>query len=237
MKTCNVCRQAKPLEEFHKAAKSPDGRQYRCKVCTIAAARQRAKDNPEAKRAADRKYSASDRSKANRKARSEGPQREKILEQKRQSRERNKAGLARKERERRITDPERYRGYRQRKYAKDRDKILAANRAWALANPDKVLAIRLRHSFGMTVDEFTQKMATQEGRCAICMTDMTLTGEVHKNGARRRGVCVDHCHETGAIRALLCTSCNKGLGYFKDDPARMRAAADYIEKHRSTAAA
>lgn len=237
MKTCNVCLQAKPLEEFHKASRTPDGLQYRCKQCSISAARQRAIDNPEAKRAADRRYSASGKSKANRKARRDGPQREKLLEQKRQSRERNKADHARRERERRIADPERYRGYRQRKYAKDREKILAANRAWALANPDKVLAIRLRHSFGMTVDEFTQKMAAQEGRCAICMTDMTLTGEVHKNGTRRRGVCVDHCHETGAIRGLLCTSCNKGLGYFKDDPARLRAAADYIEKHRREVAA
>jgi hypothetical protein len=41
---------------------------------------------------------------------------------------------------------------------------------------------------------------------------------------------VDHDHITGKIRSLLCDSCNKGLGFFKDDPQILRDAADYLEK-------
>jgi Recombination endonuclease VII len=63
----------------------------------------------------------------------------------------------------------------------------------------------------------------QEGRCAICETPAELV--------------VDHCHESSRVRALLCGTCNIGLGQFKDEPARMRAAADYIETYQALASA
>lgn len=42
---------------------------------------------------------------------------------------------------------------------------------------------------------------------------------------------VDHNHQTGAARALLCSRCNGGLGLFEDDPALMRRGIAYLEKH------
>lgn len=57
--------------------------------------------------------------------------------------------------------------------------------------------------------------------CAICGAPPPEGGYLH----------VDHNHSTGVVRGLLCNSCNPGLGLFKDDPDRLRAAALYLEEH------
>lgn len=57
----------------------------------------------------------------------------------------------------------------------------------------------------------------QEGKCAICGVDPGYGQLV-----------LDHDHETNLIRGLLCRPCNSGLGFFKDDPERLRKAAYYI---------
>jgi hypothetical protein len=210
MKRCTKCEIEKPLDEFHKAARSPDGRQYWCKVCSIAASRERAKAKPEARRKADRKYSASDKNKANRKARREGPQRERILEQKRQSWDKHKEDAARRAREARKLEPERYREYYERRYEKNREQILAANRAWAVANPEKVRATHRKRVYGISPEEFDRMLQEQDGRCKICNVEMHLVEERLKTGGARTAICVDHCHETGIVRGLICSACNKG---------------------------
>lgn len=206
MKTCNVCKISKPLDEFHKASKSPDGRQYRCKPCSISAARQRALDNPDAAREADRKYRQTDKYKATRKARREGPQREVILEQKRESWYRNHESNLERLRARQL-DPE-FQARQRERYARWRKNNPRGNRKW-----------QLQYFYGLTLEQWDEMVLVQEGRCDICELPAELV--------------VDHCHDTKNVRALLCGICNAGLGQFKDDPARMRAAADYIERHRA----
>jgi hypothetical protein len=63
-------------------------------------------------------------------------------------------------------------------------------------------------------------VARQNGRCALCGGPPT-----------ERGLVIDHCHRSGKVRALLCSSCNKGLGFFRDDPERLTAAITYLENH------
>lgn len=70
---------------------------------------------------------------------------------------------------------------------------------------------------GLSVDEYECRVAAQNGCCAIC------------GKAVDGNLCVDHCHETGGVRGLLCKPCNFGLGLFGDDPERLRRAADYLE--------
>jgi hypothetical protein len=66
-------------------------------------------------------------------------------------------------------------------------------------------------------------LESQGGKCAICGAT-----EGYNFPA------VDHCHSTGKIRGILCDRCNRGLGFFKDNVAILRAAADYLERARKS---
>lgn len=65
-------------------------------------------------------------------------------------------------------------------------------------------------------------MLPDDSKCAICHISLT-----------RKNFASDHCHQSGRSRALLCRHCNVGLGMFKDNPTRLRAAARYVEAFRS----
>lgn len=85
---------------------------------------------------------------------------------------------------------------------------------------------RLRTVYGLEVDVYEAMLFTQGGVCAICSSPPA--------GGKNAAAClhVDHDHDTGKVRALLCNGCNRGMGYMNDSPERLRAAADYIEKHK-----
>lgn len=104
-------------------------------------------------------------------------------------------------------------------------------RLWRKANPDKAKNIDLRKSLGIDLPQYSAMIEQQKGVCALC--SLPETGK-HPNGTTRM-LAVDHCHQTGKIRALLCSHCNKALGGFKDSPQLLRKAAEYIEKHKQCA--
>jgi hypothetical protein len=79
---------------------------------------------------------------------------------------------------------------------------------------------RLRAEFGITADEYDSMLAAQGGVCAIC--------GVSAADARGHRLHVDHCHDTGRVRGILCGNCNLGLGKFGDDAARLGRAVDYL---------
>lgn len=76
----------------------------------------------------------------------------------------------------------------------------------------------LKRAYGLTVREFTNLLAQQNGRCGICGTT---------DWGRKRPF-VDHDHTTGRLRGLLCCRCNFGVGSFKDNPDILRAAIQYL---------
>ena len=100
-------------------------------------------------------------------------------------------------------------------------------KAWRERNPEKVKNIDLRKRFGITLEQYRAMSDAQNHKCAICQCHETA---VDTNGAEQF-MAVDHCHPTGRIRGLLCSSCNKALGGFKDSPGLLRAAAEYVEKY------
>lgn len=82
----------------------------------------------------------------------------------------------------------------------------------------------LTKKYGISIEVYNEMLEEQGGVCAICQSPESATtrGTV-------RALCVDHDHATGAVRALLCNSCNSALGQAGDDPERLRAMAEYIE--------
>lgn len=73
-----------------------------------------------------------------------------------------------------------------------------------------------KHKYGLTESEYLDMFDEQGNKCAICSTSFD---EVR--------ACVDHSHETGKVRGLLCDKCNKGLGHFNDDPELLSKAIKY----------
>ena len=91
-----------------------------------------------------------------------------------------------------------------------------------------------KQRFGLTKVEwqeiYDKKFEAQQGRCAICGTDV-LPEMGHPSGETTKRFCLDHNHTTGAIRDLLCTHCNWGLGQFFDNPELLTKAAEYLIRH------
>ena len=75
---------------------------------------------------------------------------------------------------------------------------------------------KLKTKYRLSQAAYDDMLASQGGVCAICLQPPSYT------------LYVDHCHETGRVRGLLCAPCNAGLGMLRDDPDRARRAADYL---------
>jgi len=79
---------------------------------------------------------------------------------------------------------------------------------------------RLRAVYGLTLEQYDTMLSTQGGSCSICKT---VTPD-HGSGR----FVVDHCHTTGAVRGLLCNSCNVLLGGAKDNQSVLLEAVQYL---------
>lgn len=135
-------------------------------------------------------------------------------------------------------DPEKAKAYERRRYHENKEALLAKNKEWRRKNPEKVRAWRAKHKgrqteiyrlwkFGITPAEYSALLARHEGRCGICLTTVPGgKGSWH----------LDHDHAFDAKdkrghRGLLCSSCNRALGYFKDKLSVLKAAVDYLEDY------
>ena len=74
----------------------------------------------------------------------------------------------------------------------------------------------------ITPKEYNHILNEQDGSCKICGTTTP--------GGNRKFFCVDHDHNTGKVRGLLCSHCNTGLGHFYDNTALLTNAIEYLKK-------
>lgn len=79
---------------------------------------------------------------------------------------------------------------------------------------------KLKLNYGITPEEYAAQLDLQLGLCAVCGASLA--------GRSPQSVHVDHCHASGRLRGILCGPCNTGLGAFRDDPMRLRAAQEYL---------
>ena len=88
-----------------------------------------------------------------------------------------------------------------------------------------LFARNLKRLYKMTPEQFEAMLAAQDGKCAIC-------GGTPLGTKRYQRLFVDHDHETGRIRSLLCHLCNIGIAAFERDPDLVFKAYDYLQFHR-----
>lgn len=143
-------------------------------------------------------------------------------------------------------DPERYRAYldKHQKYAKaryeankeeinrkDRERFSCPKKRAERAEWQREYRQRNRRyianrdaarKFGISIEEVEQLRSISN--CQICNTELQ---HYEKNGSA-----IDHCHQTGKVRGMLCGHCNKALGLFFDNTATLQQAILYLEKHQ-----
>ena len=81
-------------------------------------------------------------------------------------------------------------------------------------------ASQMWHKYKVTLEWYDNRLIELGNRCACCG---------HPPGPR--GLYVDHNHDTGQVRDLVCELCNFMLGHAKDDPARLLAGVSYLGVH------
>lgn len=115
---------------------------------------------------------------------------------------------------------ERKRQYMRAYYQRNKDRQREADRRWREENPDKAKLAgkrwELRRRYGMTLEEYDLLVERQGGLCKAC--------------SRKQPLVVDHCHQTGRIRGLLCNDCNLAAGRLADSPRRCAQLERYLKE-------
>lgn len=87
----------------------------------------------------------------------------------------------------------------------------------------------IRRAYNITLEEYEEKLREQNSRCAIC--------DIHHDDVKNKRLryfklCVDHDHNTGKTRGLLCPHCNLMLGQANDNIERLQEAIEYLKYHK-----
>jgi hypothetical protein len=121
------------------------------------------------------------------------------------------------------------------RYQRTKPAVIARVKRWQEQNPERYAAYlaeyrarperkkadragHLKRKFGLTPEQYDEMLAAQDGRCMIC----------RRPPAEGKTLDIDHDHETGRVRGLLCRNCNHGVGKFFEDVWLLMAAAGYL---------
>ena len=96
------------------------------------------------------------------------------------------------------------------------------SREFRLKKPNSAKHSEIKYKYGLTLEEYNLKLVDQGNCCAICGTD--VPGGGHEN------LYVDHNHDTGKVRGLLCRNCNLMIGHAKDNKDILESAIKYLTR-------
>ena len=130
---------------------------------------------------------------------------------------------------------ERDKEYRRKYYLANRAKAKAKATAYRANNKEAIKAyresrkerdklLRMCHTYGIAEERGLELI--QSKQCPICGVELVW------NGNTSNSLAVDHCHESGEVRDAICQSCNKMLGFAKDNPETLIRAAQYLNHHQ-----
>lgn len=219
-KRCPVCDTEKPSSEFHKSKSAVDGLQPLCAHCQLLARRDYVSRNAEvvALRQMEKKARTPDRD---------------------ATKPCNKCGEVKP-----LLEFYAHRGTKDGRgtYCMECEK--ASSRKWKKDNAERVkqqnadrnlATARRSHRrwwlrlYGLDEQQYQALLEVQGGACAICRQPETW---IDSRTGEPRQLAVDHDHQTSKVRGLLCGKCNRGIGLFDDDDARMAQAARYLRAAR-----
>jgi hypothetical protein len=100
-------------------------------------------------------------------------------------------------------------------YKKNKASLLEVKKNYNKLNKEKNKFRDIKKLYGLSKESYNLMLTAQKGLCYIC-----------KNAMKK--ICIDHCHNTGKVRGLLCNSCNILLGHAKDDISLLSTASLYL---------
>lgn len=107
-------------------------------------------------------------------------------------------------------------------YKDNREAVQKQHQEYYQNNKDAFRKNERKRRYGLTDEQYQEMYAKQEGKCAICRCE---------DMGGKNGLHVDHDHEAGKVRALLCAQCNQGLGKFRDSVPTLQRAIAYLQEH------
>jgi hypothetical protein len=138
--------------------------------------------------------------------------------------QKNKERIRAQDQARKDANPEEYKRKNREKSARylaaHPEKRKSIHNKYTTAHPTYFRPGHYRRKYGVTLEFVQSEIAAQDNRCKICRDEFTDTPHV------------DHDHDTGKYRSMLDFRCNRGLGSYKDDPARIFSALLYLVGHK-----
>lgn len=119
----------------------------------------------------------------------------------------------------RLENKDRIKEY-QKKWELDNKQILSEqSKKYYENHKEQYRRSHMRRFYGITLEEFNKILDKQDNKCKICKNNFKNSKDTH----------IDHCHETGKIRDLLCADCNKMIGTAKENVEILKEAIKYLE--------